>query len=99
MSRQNDEVFQNLLNEEGDSGFSSSDANDTMPPLMSNSSSETKEELRPENQGDGRGEPPAIDGVYERRFRINRHDMARHLERFRLSGRLPDDVWTMRMKT
>ncbi|KNC85217.1 hypothetical protein SARC_02593 [Sphaeroforma arctica JP610] len=67
-----------------------------MPPLMSNNSSEAEEELRPEGHGNGRGKQRS---VYERRFRINRYDMARHLERFRFSDRLPGDVWTASTKT
>ncbi|KNC83139.1 hypothetical protein SARC_04590 [Sphaeroforma arctica JP610] len=90
MSYQNDEIIQNLPNE-GDIGFSSSDASNTMPPLSS--SSEAEEDLRPEDHGNGRGELPTIDEVEERRFRINRYNMARHLERFRLSGRRTKDVW------
>ncbi|KNC82852.1 hypothetical protein SARC_04876 [Sphaeroforma arctica JP610] len=68
MSYQNDEIFQNLPNEEGDIGFSSSDASDTMPPLMSTSSSKVEEDLRPEEHGNGRGELPTIDEVEEKRF-------------------------------
>ncbi|KNC78742.1 hypothetical protein SARC_08837 [Sphaeroforma arctica JP610] len=98
MSHQNDEIFRNLPTEEGDSGFSSSEASDTMPTLMSASSSEAEEDLRQENQGNDRGEPPTIDEVKERRFRINRREMARHLERFRLTGRRTNNVWTTRTK-
>ncbi|KNC80935.1 hypothetical protein SARC_06723 [Sphaeroforma arctica JP610] len=98
MSYQNDEIFQTFPNEEGDSGFSSSDASVTMPPLMSTSSSEAEEDLRPEDYGNGQGEPPTNDKVEERRFRINRYDMARHLKRFRLSGRRTNDVWTTSTK-
>ncbi|KNC81465.1 hypothetical protein SARC_06211 [Sphaeroforma arctica JP610] len=77
MSHQNDEIFRNLPNEEGDSGFSSSEASDTIPPLISTSSSKAEGDSRPENQGDNRAEPPTIDEVEEKRFRINRYEMAR----------------------
>ncbi|KNC83701.1 hypothetical protein SARC_04060 [Sphaeroforma arctica JP610] len=69
-----------------------------MPPLMSTSSSEAKEDWGQENQGNDRGEQPTIEEVDGRRFRINRREMAQHLERFRLTGRRTNKVWTTRTK-
>ncbi|KNC78367.1 hypothetical protein SARC_09201 [Sphaeroforma arctica JP610] len=60
MSQQNDEIFQNLPNEEEDSGFTSSDASATMPSLMSNRSSEAEEESRPDGHMNAPGNHPRV---------------------------------------
>ncbi|KNC81393.1 hypothetical protein SARC_06280 [Sphaeroforma arctica JP610] len=99
MSQQNDEVFRNMPIEEEDSGFSSSNASATIPSFISDSSSEAEEESRPDSRN-ARWEPARSSEVNNNRFRINRNDMARHLERFRLSVRLTsDDAWTASTKT
>ncbi|KNC76433.1 hypothetical protein SARC_11067 [Sphaeroforma arctica JP610] len=97
MSQQNDDIYQNLPVKEENIGYSSNEASVTMPPFLSNSSSEVEGESRANSQND-RWEPPRSSEVNRSSFRINRINMARHIERFRLSMRLTNDIWTTRTK-